>query len=302
MKIIILTVIIIQFTFLNLSALEKLPKSLEIGEKTYVVRLNNGDVFTGEIAEFIFSEEEGEGLKLITELGKAPIYAHQIKEIKTMDEYYRHDHRVFLLQSAYPISNNHYIGAFELVFFNLGVGITDYFSLTAGRSAVPGIYSNQQLTNLNMKATLVNFDWSNEPGGMAVALSTNLAYLNDANKYINILGTVSFKMKKSIFTTSLIYKAGGEDFNNIKIRDQIFPTRYENGAMGIGLGLDNRFTNWKDLHFIGELWNSNITKPSNTGIFLGLRFSNSKVSTDFGLAFFTAGVAAPFASFVWTPF
>jgi len=287
---------------LNLTALEKLPKNITLDEVTYVVKLNNGDLFTGEVTEFIFDDQNNEGIKLSTDIGIAPIYAQQIKFIIPFDEYYKHDNRVFLLPSAYPISDNHYLGAYELLFFNLGVGITDYISITVGKTLVPFLYEGQQLSNLNIKATLINFDWNNEPGGMAVALASNMAFLNDNNTFINVLGIVSFKMKKSIFTTSLIYKAGNNDFNEISVRDEIFNVNYENGSMGIGLGIDNRFTNWLDLHFIGEVWNGNITKPSNTGVLLGLRYTNEVFSTDFGISFFTTGVFAPFASFVWTPF
>jgi hypothetical protein len=50
------------------------------------------------------------------------------------------------------------------------------------------------------------------------------------------------------------------------------------------------------------LWNSDITKPSNSGILLGFRIGNSNVSADFGLAIFTTPYFIPFTSFVWTPF
>ena len=91
-------------------------------------------------------------------------------------------------------------------------------------------------------------------------------------------------------------------FTTVKFDDNTINMKYENGNVGIALGLDTRIGSSRTLHFIGELWNSNITKPTNTAVLLGLRLAGQSVSADFGLAFFTQPFAAPFMSFVFTPF
>ena len=56
-----------------------LPKFVAASnEIRYFIRLNNGDEISGIITEMVNSPEEGEGFKIVTEIGKATIFAHQI--------------------------------------------------------------------------------------------------------------------------------------------------------------------------------------------------------------------------------
>jgi hypothetical protein len=68
------------------------------------------------------------------------------------------------------------------------------------------------------------------------------------------------------------------------------------------MGIDTEISGRHGLHFIGELWNSDVNQPTNSGVLLGLRLFNSGFSADFGVAFFMQPFVAPFASFVITPF
>ena len=104
------------------------------------------------------AREEGEGIKFSTEIGTATIYEDQILEIKKVKNYYRQDHRIYLLPTANPIGNNHFIGNFELLMFYAGAGISDIVSITAGRTFMPSIRSDQQLSVANAKVTLLNMD------------------------------------------------------------------------------------------------------------------------------------------------
>ncbi|MFP4528540.1 MAG: hypothetical protein ACLFQX_08325 [Candidatus Kapaibacterium sp.] len=279
------------------------PDDLEIGKKhEYIIRLKNGDILTGYVTGTAPGEEGGPAIRFRTELGTALIYISQIEEIRPKEVAYRHSHRVFLLPTAEPIGGDHFIGMFEMLFLYGGAGIGDIVSITAGRSIVPGIDSRQQLTELNVKATVYNTDFESMEGGMSFAVGGNMAWANHNNRLVHYYGVATFRGFKSLITSAIFYKAGSEDYYRLNFGQNAVDMTYADGSFGIGLGLDTRFTRWHGLHFIGELWNSDITRPTNTGVLLGFRLSNSSFSADFGLSFFTQPLVAPFASFVWTPF
>lgn len=279
--------------------LEEIPANKNI---KYVIKLENGDIITGYVAEFLSAPEEGEGIKFSTDLGLATIYESQIQLIVRESDYYRHSHRVFLLPTAEPIGDDYFIGAFELGFAYLGAGVGDMFSFTAGRSLIPGIRSDQQISVLNGKATLLQMPLGKTADKLSFALGGNLAFINHDNRLIHLYGTCTVKFHRSAITASVFNKLGSANYNRLNFGHNFVEMRYQDGAFGIGLGLDTKFKNVHGLHFIGELWNSNVTKPTNTAVFLGLRLAKYNFSSDFGLSFFTQPFVAPFASFVWTPF
>lgn len=283
-------------------SLEELPEFVQKGDIEYIVRLNGGDILRGYVDDFNFKDGKVDEIVFASQLGVGPIALDQIEEISVYEDYYKHDHRVFILPTAYPISGNHYLGTFELAVLYAGAGIYDYVSISGGRSFIPGLQEGQQFSNLNLKATVYQTKWESAPGGMAVSLGWNSAWLNDNNAFQHFFGVVSFKGDRSIITGSVFYKSGERDVYDIGILDDIYPVTFEDGNYGIGLGLDSKLSNWNNVHFIGELWNGNLSEPSNTGILFGLRIFNGQFSADFGLAIFTEPIAAPFASFVWTPF
>lgn len=267
----------------------------------YIIRLENGDLITGSIVEFVNHQEFGEGIKVRTEIGTAIIYAEQIIEIKSKENNYRHDHRVFLLPTAKPIKNNHFIGAFELLFLYAGFGIADIVSITAGRTIVPGIRSDQQVSEMNAKFTLTHIPFQSNKS-IDLAVGGNLAFINSSNNLTHLYGVGTFNLSMTSITGSVFYKMGAEDFYQLYFSNELVNMTYNNGSFGIGLGLDTKLSKNHGIHVIGELWNSDIAKPTNTAVMLGIRLCNSSLSADFGLSFFTQPFVAPFTSFVWTPF
>lgn len=283
-------------------SIEEIPDFVEKGDTEYVIRLAGGDIIRGYVDEFIFEDGIVVEIVFASQLGVGPIALSQIQEIEISEEYYKHKHRVFILPTGFPISGDHYIGAFELAMLYAGIGISDYVSISGGRTIVPGIDPNQQISNINIKATILNMRWESAPGGMAISLGYNNAFVNDNNSFQHFFGSASFEMERSILTGSFFYKTGTQDIYDLRFMNDFYPVTFEDGNVGIGLGLDTKLSNWDNVHFIGEIWNSEITAPSNTGVLAGVRIFNGKLSADFGIAFFTAPFAAPFASFVWTPF
>ncbi|MCX7736079.1 MAG: hypothetical protein N2319_05155 [Candidatus Kapabacteria bacterium] len=267
-----------------------------------VVRLKNGDIITGVITDVFNSENEGLGIKIITELGKATIYNNQIADVRIKDEYYRHNHRVFLLPTANPIKNNHFVGSFELLFLYLGAGISDFFSITAGRTIVPQVTSSQQISLINAKFTFLTMEFDSVARMVSLALGGNLGFANHNNRFQHLYVVSTIKLYKTELTGSVYYKVGSDDFNFIIYGNNMQELKYPNGSFGLGLGIDTEIPRMKGLHFIGELWNIDVERPTNTALMLGLRLCNTAVSADFGLALFTQPYIFPFVSFVWTPF
>ncbi len=267
-----------------------------------VVRLKNGDLITGVITDVLNSETEGVGIKILTELGKATIYSNQIAEIRVKDDYYRHNHRVFLLPTANPIKTNHFVGSFELLFLYFGAGISDFFSITAGRTIVPQITSSQQISLINAKFTFLSMEFDSVARMVTLALGGNLGFANHNNRFQHLYLVSTVKLYKTELTGTVLYKIGSDDFNFIYYGNNLQELKYPNGSFGIGLGIDTEIPRIKGLHFIGELWNIDVERPTNTALMLGLRLCNTSVAADFGLALFTQPYIFPFVSFVWTPF
>lgn len=267
----------------------------------YIIRLVSGDILSGYIVEIISNAENGEGIKLSTEIGTATIFEDQILEIRELKEHYRHNHRIFLLPTANPIENNHFIGNFELLMFYAGAGISDFLSITAGRTFIPNIRSDQQITVGDVKVTIGSVEF-NSKERISFALGTNLGFINHDNRFLHFYITNTLILNRSAVTAVVFYKASSDDYNRVRLGNNSIDMWYPNGSFGIGLGLDTKFTQSHDLHFIGELWNSDVTKPTNTAVMMGLRLCSTKFSADFGLSFFTQPFVAPFCSFVWTPF
>ena len=293
--------IVILSVLLAISVLHSEEINLKYGE-IYIFRLKNGDVITGMVNNEVEVDNYGKGISLETQLGEAVIFYDQIEEYKLEEENYRHAHRVYFMPTAEPIGDDHFIGNFELLFLYGGFGIMDKISVTAGRSIIPTIASEEQISELNVKFSVLEEKWENFDGKLDFAVGGNLAFLNSDNRLIHAYTVATFQKRRSRFSASVFYKLGSEDFYQPNFRDNIFDVNYNDGAVGLALGLDTKFTHWHDIHFIGELWNANIAKPQDTGVLLGFRLANTKFSADFGLAFFTSPFVAPFFSFVWTPF
>ena len=273
-----------------------------VDNKPYYLRLTNGNILTGEIVEIFIDEKDGEAVKIKTVIGTATVYAKQIAAFRLVEESYRQTHRVFLMPTAEPIGNNHFIGAFEGVFLYAGVG-WEWLSVTAGRTFVPTISGSEQFSLMTAKATVYHADNENMPGGMSIAVGGSLAFLNAKNQIQNIFANATFTLTRTRLTGLLFYKAGNESFFTATAGTiGAANVKYNNGAFGIGLGLDTKLSEWNDLHFIAEGWNNDIELPFNSAALLGIRIANTALSADFGVIAFTAPAVVPFISFSWTPF
>ncbi len=291
----------------NLFGIEELPKDISYGNQEYILRLYNGDVFKAIIIQEIDDKDFGKGIKVESILGNVNIYLDEIEDLQKAEKYNRHSHRHFIMPTAEPIGDNHFIGLWELVFAYAGFGITDYFSVTMGRSFVPFIGYDNQISIINLKGTFINRKFYDEEGKESGAFvlggGANLSWVNDDNAFRHYFAVATFKGKTSRLTANLFYKNSGEDLYTLKF-GQAGNTivSYADGNIGIGLGLEDQFWNWRGVNILLEIWNTDFTKPSSTGVFLGFRLFNSRISTDFGIAFFTEPFVAPFVNFVFTPF
>ncbi len=303
MKLLCFTISLFLAVFTPLIAEKSVIDGLQRGEDIgYVVRLKNGDVFSGHFIEYISDSEEGEGIKLETELGVAIIYAKQIEEIEPDDGYYKHQHRIYLMPTAEPIDGDHFAGFTELLMFYAGGSITKYFSFTMGRTIIPGIASKEQFSTIGGKVSFFSLDFEKGAESMSLAVGGQLSFINHNNRFMHYYGAATVDFGRTSLTGLVFTKTGNHSFYIAHAQQSEIGFFYENGAFGVGLGLDSRLPNWRGVHLIGEIWNSNVQKPTNSGVLLGLRLCNSMLSTDFGLAFFTTPFAMPFVNFVVTPF
>ncbi|MCX7909237.1 MAG: hypothetical protein N2560_06955 [Ignavibacteria bacterium] len=298
MKKLLLVLLLILFNIYFVLPFDK--EKLRVGE-CYVVRLVNGDLIEGEIKSFV-SNEDGEGIKFETELGIGEIFFTQIGDITECTKYYRNGHKYFLLPSAIGIGKNHFVGMLELFFLYAGIGITDYFSLIAGRSLLPLAYSNQQLSLINVKGSFPKIVFEDIFRELHLAFGGNLGFANNNNRFLHFYGVATAVFYKTSISTCLFYKMGSEDFYIVRYGINAQEVNYPNGAFGLSLGVDSRLPKYKDIHIIGELWNIDIARPTHSGLFLGVRISNTTFCSDFGICLFTQPFVVPFVNFVWTPF
>lgn len=293
--------LIIVISLSSLAVYSNSREEVKAGQ-TYVLRLTNGDILTGEVVSFVEDKDDGKGIKFETGFGIATIYFYQIAEAKPVESYYRQSHRYFLLPTAIGIGSNHFVGMMELFFFYGGFGVTDYFSLIVGRSFLPTLYSNQQLTLLNVKGSLPKLVLDDVVREIHFALGGNLAFANHNNRFVHLYGVGTALFYKTSLSVSLFYKMGSGDIYLIRFANSVQDVIYQDGSFGISAGFDTKLSDFKDVHIVGELWNIDVAKPTKTGVFLGVRFANDRFSSDFGFAFFTQPFLAPFVSFVWNPF
>ena len=270
----------------------------------YYVRLVNGDVVTGQIVE-ISSDSLGSFLRIATSFGRARLYAREISWMGLREESYRARHRGILLPTAQPIGKDHYLALVEGVMPSIGIGIGSILSITAGRTVVPGIGWSNQFSTVNIKGTI--HEGPNglvEQGKQVYALGVNGAWINDVNFIGHLYGVATFTGKRTSVSTLVHAKISGKDDYTVSGGTLFSPFRfpYANGTIGVAFMMDVRFPEMHDLHFIGELWNADLTRPSNSALFVGMRQGNTTLTFDFGLAVLPGPNVAPALVVQWTPF
>ncbi len=278
-------------------------------EAEYILRLTNGELLLGTIVDIIDDDKEGKAIKLKTAIGVAKIYESQVLEISLVDEAYRTAHRIFVLPTAEPIGNHHYIGNTELFVWWAGIGFWDYVSVDVMRSTLPWIESKYQFSHLNVKASIYRQEYETMKGHMSLAVGGTLTWLNAGNRFSDLYLTATYTRVRSRLTGMVFMNMSGGNMANGLDGFQVYAGTFGNtivnypaGAVGFALGLDTRLPGRQDLHVIGELWNGNLASASNTAFLLGLRIANSTVAMDFGMVALTTPIVIPVTSFSWTPF
>ncbi len=271
--------------------------------KEYTVWLQNGDILSGKILEIIEDTPKETGIKMQTLVGIVTIYDYEINKIVLTENIPPSNNRVFIMPTANPIGSNHFAGLYEVLFLYAGIGITDWVSITGGHSFIPKTEPHDQLSVLNAKVSSPKIYMKEDKSThLRFAAGMNFAWLNNNNRLTHIFGIGTYNMESNSHVSfGMFYKSGNQEIPfPVYVLDTSFVVDYSDGAFGISAGADVKFSNRKDLSFIGEIWNSDVTNPTNTAFLLGLRLSGRNFSSDFGLFISTAPYWIPFISFVWT--
>ncbi|MBW7852809.1 MAG: hypothetical protein H3C37_00990 [Candidatus Kapabacteria bacterium] len=282
---------------------DELGRMVFFDDETYVIRLVNGDMLSGTIS-MIDSDASGTFVKISSLIGQAKVYAKEIDVINSTEKHYRHRHRGYIMPTAIPVSGDHFVSLMEGIFPYAGAGIGQVVSITAGRSLIPGLPLSDQASAINAKFTLAkSVNGLIEDGWQFYALGANVGWLNDVNFMAHIYGVATWTGKRTQASTMLFGKVAGEDTYTIHAGTLTDPFGlvYATGSIGAALSLDTRFPEFHDLHFVGELWASDLSKPSNTMLYMGLRQANTAVAMDFGLALVPGPMVFPLVGFAWTP-
>lgn len=295
----------------------------------YYVKLNNGDVISGNIIATINSIQElnaflGNNTEnsipttekfipfIIINTFEEEIFVYE-DEIMTINErknnintFQEQSHSYFLLPTANPIANKHSIGNYEIFFLYGGIGILDILSVSAGYSFIPFTTTSDQITIINTKFSTPAIKLQNVSANINFAAGINYAQVNNNNKLIHIFGLATYNFispNPANATIGIFYKAGKQDFpSTARLFGYEFPFNYVDGAFGITGGFEKHLNTRKDLSLLFEIWNADIVNAANTAIMLGFRLSGKNLYADFGLSVFTIPFVAPFFSFVWMPF
>lgn len=272
-----------------------------IGENV-VVRLVGGEQLHGELLSFT-QRDSLDALKLRTAVGTATIDLEQIAEICLQERFYRHNHRLLLMPSAEPVRTNHSVMSIGMLSLGVAVGISDIVSVFALRTIVPAIPSSHQVSLINAKATILQAPFQQLDGYLSVAVGGNLAWLNAPNQLQHVWAAATFTRVRSRLTVLTFYNLSTHDVYQIQVGTFGGITmRYASGAVGFGLGLDVQMPARDDLHVLAELWNSDLTRPYQTMVVVGVRLANTAVCLDAGVGISSLPVVVPLAAVSWTPF
>jgi hypothetical protein len=303
--------------------LEQLENDLrDDPDREYVFRLVNGDIVSGPIIDieawdlFLRPGTDSMYLKKRSKqsfgfdvtvdalTGKLKLDSRNIAYFERRYEAYRHRHRGYIIPNAQPIGDDAFIGLWEIGFLYAGGGVGP-LSITAGRSFVPGIPARDQLSLVNVKATVAEADNGLvESGKQYYALGFNGAWLNDKNFIGHAYVNATFTGARAAATTTFFTKVAGPELMQVNLGTLVnaFNLPLANGAFGVAISIDTRFPDFHDLHAVMELANADITRPGNTLLYLGVRTALSSVGMDFGITLAPGPTVIPAVAFAWTPF
>jgi hypothetical protein len=211
----------------------------------------------------------------------------------------RDSYREFIMPTGKPIEGG-YIGAWELAFLQAGYGFGDFLSVSGGFTAMPTVAFRSQFGYLQAKLTL--FD----DQGFTLAGGLNLLRLTSDNLFLHLFGSLTYQLDSGARVTGMIfykiYTSTPEGSNNTLIEVNVVPYgsflfNYT-GGLGGGLGFDTPLAGNKNVRFVSEVWDLDLT-TLKLGIIGALRLESDNFSSDFGLMYFTLPLLAPVANFVW---
>jgi len=201
---------------------------------------------------------------------------------------YRH----FIMPTAKPIQGG-FVGVYELAFLQAGYGFGDFLSLTGGITLMPTVAFRSQIGFLQAKATFA------DENGVSFAAGVN--YLRMTSEYPYIHGFISAtaeQQDETRYTGFMFYKFYGEEYPVITIDPYGSFSFSYTGSLGAGIGFDKPIKAWKNIRFVAEVWNHDLTSAKNIAILAALRLETKDFSSDFGLMYFSVPLLVPVASFV----
>ena len=209
---------------------------------------------------------------------------------------YRH----FIMPTGKPIEGG-YFGFWELGFMQAGYGFGDVLSLSGGFTIMPTVAFRSQFGFLQSKLTFY------DDQGISLAGGLNYLRLTSDNTLLHLFGALTYETPdQTRFTGLLFYKIYGSTVygsNTTLVTVNVVPygafTFNYTGGLGAGLGFDTPLTDNKNMRFVGEIWNHDLSDPTALGIIGALRLESQNFSSDFGFMFFTLPLIAPVANFVW---
>lgn len=265
-----------------------------------LVRLTTGDQLRGILVARL-QRDTVDAIKLQTEIGIATIDLAQIVEMRLLDEAYRHAWRLLLMPTAEPIRTNHSIFSLELMTVGAAVGIGDVGSVLLVRSIIPGLPSHHQLSVINAKATLLQADYQQLDGYVTLAVGGNLAWVNASNRLQHLWAAGTFTRIRSRLTLMTFYNLSDRDVYDVYAGTfGSAVMRYARNAVGFGIGLDVQMPARDDLHVLAELWNSDLARPYQTMVAIGVRLANTALALDAGFAV-SSQIILPLVALSWTP-
>jgi hypothetical protein len=203
-------------------------------------------------------------------------------------EPYRH----FIMPTAKPIQGG-YTGVWELAFLNAGYGLWDFLSFSGGITLMPTVSMKSQIGYLQAKATFADEE------GISFAAGVN--YLRMTSEYPYIHGFISATAEhqdETRYTGFIFYKFYGEEYPIVDIYPYGSFSFAYTGSLGAGIGFDKPIKAWKNIRFVAEAWNHDLTNIKNLAILGALRLETTNFSSDFGLMYFSVPILVPVASFV----
>lgn len=259
----------------------------------YIVLMKSGDSFRGNVVA-----TGDTTLTIQTEFNRVVIPKSLIEEfIKVKGPYTKRPYH-FLMPTASPNGPGGFISNYELGFLYGGIGLGYGATITAGMTVVPGFSLSSQLYHANAKFTVERSDQAE------LALGATYTFITTREPYAHLYGVATTTLGKGRWSAMLFYKVSGDDMAPIELYGfgENDTTRFDlfyQGALGVALGIDGPLFGRDDMAFFGEIWNNDVTRPSNTVSAVGIRIYNESFSADFGVGLVPLPAIAPITSFTW---